>query len=85
MKLSSTDQISVCVASFKHSIYHTLSWSSNIDLGFVIVDIGSILVQNDVIAQGSLLEKSPIPALAKGWQTDICLLLYSFASIFTGC
>lgn len=30
---------------------------------------------NDVIAQGSLLEKCPIPSIAKDWKTDISLLL----------
>lgn len=36
---------------------------------------------NHVEAQGSLLEKCPIPALAKSWQND-SLLMYSFASVF---
>lgn len=47
----------------------------NIDLCFAVVDICSILVLNDVIAQGSLLEKCPIPSIAKDWKTDISLLL----------
>lgn len=55
-----------------------------VDVCFAHVNMCSFFVSKDVIAQDSLLEKCPIPALAKGWQTNIYLLLYSFYSVFTG-
>lgn len=38
---------------------------------------------NHTETQGSVLEKCPIPILAKSWQTD-SLLMYSFAFVFMG-